>query len=67
MIAPVLDSSSTVMGITIRFARPFVTAVYGSGEEGIEVYVAKLKAELCDVMAMCGAKNISEINSDMLF
>ena len=51
----------------VVIARPFVTAVYGGGEEGIESYVAKLKAELSDVMAMCGAKNIGEINSDMLF
>ncbi len=51
----------------VVIARPFVTAVYGGGEEGIKVYVEKLKAELCDVMSMCGAKNINEINSSMLF
>ena len=51
----------------VVIARPFVTAVYGEGEEGIKTLVAKLKAELSDVMAMCGAKTISEINSDMLF
>ena len=51
----------------VVIARPFVTAVYGGGEEGIEAYVAKLKAELVDVMSMCGAKNIGEINSEMLF
>ena len=51
----------------VVIARPFVTAVYGGGEEGIACYVAKLKAELCDVMSMCGAKNIGEICSDMLF
>ena len=51
----------------VVIARPFVTAVYGGGEEGIKAYTDKLKAELCDVMAMCGAKNIGEINSDMLY
>ena len=51
----------------VVIARPFVTAVYGGGEEGIAAYTAKLKAELCDVMAMCGAKNIGEISSDMLY
>jgi isopentenyl diphosphate isomerase/L-lactate dehydrogenase-like FMN-dependent dehydrogenase len=48
-------------------ARPVVTAVYGGAEEGIAAYVAKLKTELCDIMAMCGAKNIGEISSDMLY
>lgn len=51
----------------VVIARPFVTAVYGGGTEGIEAYVAKLKSELCDVMAMCGAKSIADINSDMLY
>lgn len=51
----------------VVIARPFVTAVYGGGTEGIQVYVDKLKSELRDVMSMCGAKNISEINSNMLF
>ncbi len=51
----------------VVIARPFVTAVYGGGEEGISALVNKLKAELSDVMEMCGAKTISDINSDMLF
>ncbi len=51
----------------VVIARPFVTAAYGGGTEGIQVYVDKLKSELRDVMSMCGAKNISEINSNMLF
>ena len=51
----------------VVIARPFVTAVYGAGTEGVKSYTEKLKSELCDVMSMCGAKNISEINSDMLF
>ena len=51
----------------VVIARPFVTAVYGGQDEGIEAYVSKLKTELCDVMAMCGAKSIADISSDMLY
>lgn len=51
----------------VVIARPFVTAVYGGGTEGVKAYVTQLKNELSDVMAMCGASSISEINSDMLF
>ncbi len=51
----------------VVIARPYVVAVYGGGEEGIKIYTQKLKSELCDVMSMCGAKKISEINSSMLF
>ncbi|MBQ5783098.1 MAG: alpha-hydroxy-acid oxidizing protein [Oscillospiraceae bacterium] len=51
----------------VVIARPFVTAVYGGGEEGIRAYVDKLKAELSDVMSMCGAATIADINSDMLY
>ena len=51
----------------VVIARPFVTAVYGGGTEGIAAYVDKLKTELCDVMAMCGAKSIADISSDMLY
>ena len=48
-------------------ARPFVTAVYGGGEEGVKLYIEKIGAELADTMAMCGAKDIASITKDMLF
>lgn len=51
----------------VIIARPYVTAVYGGAQEGIKAYTDKLKAELADVMSMCGAKTIADINSDMLF
>ena len=40
--------------------------IYGGGAEGVQVYVDKLKAELEDTMAMCGAHSLSEITSDMV-
>lgn len=51
----------------VVIARPFVTAVYGGGEEGVKAYIDKLHGELEDVMAMCGAHCISEITSDMIW
>jgi 4-hydroxymandelate oxidase len=51
----------------VLIARPFVTMVYGGGAEGVQVYVDKLKAELSDAMAMCGAHCLRDINRSMLF
>lgn len=51
----------------VIIARPYVTSVYGAAEEGVKVYTDKLKAELSDVMSMCGAKTIKDINFDMLY
>ena len=50
----------------VVIARPFVTAVYGGGEEGVKVYIDKLASELEDAMAMCGAHSIVEITADMI-
>ena len=51
----------------VLICRPFVTAVYGGGAEGVQVYVDKLKAELADTMAMCGAHKLSDIKRSMIF
>ena len=51
----------------VLIARPFVNMVYGGGAEGVKVYVEKLKAELADTMAMCGAHSLADINRSMLF
>ena len=48
-------------------ARPYVTAVYGGGAEGVQVLTAKLQAELADTMAMCGVHSLGEISRDMIF
>lgn len=50
----------------VIIARPFVTAVYGGGAEGVEAYTNKIGEELRDTMAMCGAANIAEITRDMI-
>ena len=51
----------------VLIGRPFVNMVYGGGAEGVQVYVDKLKAELADTMAMCGAHSLKDINRSMLF
>lgn len=51
----------------VVIARPFVTAVYGGGAEGVKLYVEKLGAELADTMAMCGANSLEEITRDMIW
>ena len=51
----------------VIMARPYVTAVYGGGEEGVKVLTAKIKAEMEDAMAMCGVHSLAEISKDMLF
>jgi NAD(P)H-dependent flavin oxidoreductase YrpB (nitropropane dioxygenase family) len=51
----------------VLIARPFVTMVYGAGAEGIRVYTDRLKAELSDTMAMCGAHSLSDICRSMVY
>ncbi len=51
----------------VLICRPFVTAVYGGGREGVQCYIEKLGAELADTMAMCGAFTLSDISRDMIW
>lgn len=51
----------------VLIGRPFVNMVYGGGAEGVQVYVDKLRSELADTMAMCGAHKLSDIKRSMLF
>ena len=50
----------------VLICRPFVTAVYGGGAEGVKCYIDKLAGELADTMQMCGAHSIAEITPDMV-
>ncbi len=51
----------------VMIARPFVTSVYGGGEEGVKLYIEQLGSELADAMAMCGAHDLRSITRDMVF
>jgi len=39
----------------------------GAAADGIKIYTDKLKAELQDAMAMCGAHSLADIQRSMLF
>lgn len=51
----------------VIICRPFVTALYGGGEDGVQLYIEKIGAELADTMAMCGANSLKEITKDMIW
>ncbi len=44
-----------------------ITAVYGGAEEGVQLLVEQLGAELADTMRMCGAADLASINRDMVY
>ena len=50
----------------VLIGRNFVNMIYGGGAEAVQVYVDKLKSELEDTMAMCGAHSLAEITRDMV-
>lgn len=51
----------------VLMARPFVTAMYGGGAEGVAAYIRKVSGELEDAMTMCGASSLKEIKKTMLW
>lgn len=51
----------------VLVCRPFVVTVYGAGAEGVKGYFDQLVDELKDVMEMCGAKTLADIERGMLY
>lgn len=51
----------------VVIARPFVTAVYGGGKDGVQTLIKKLAGELEDAMAMCGVHSLAEITEDVVW
>ena len=47
-----------------RIGRPYVTAAYGGGAEGVALYTEKLKAELKDAMTNCAT--LAEITKEKI-
>lgn len=45
-------------------ARPFVTAVYGGGVEGVQMLIGQMQNELVSAMLMTGCKTLSDITGD---
>ena len=50
----------------VLICRPFCTAWFGGGAEGVKLVVEKLRGELKEAMYMCGAHRLSEITADMV-
>ncbi len=50
----------------VVIARPYVTAVYGGGAEGVKLYTEKIGEELRDTMLMCGAASLKDIDRGMI-
>ncbi|WP_461810284.1 alpha-hydroxy-acid oxidizing protein [Faecalimonas sp.] len=51
----------------VIICRPFVTALYGGGEEGVKLYINKIGQELTDAMEMCGANSLKDITKEMIW
>ena len=51
----------------VIICRPFVTALYGGGEDGVKLYIEKIGQELADAMEMCGANSLQEITKEMIW
>lgn len=45
----------------VLVCRPFVVAAYGGGQQAMEGLLAQYRAELADVMEMCGLHGVAEI------
>ena len=48
----------------VIIARPYVVAVYGGAQEGIEALTGKLGSELADTMKMCGTPDLKSISRE---
>ena len=51
----------------VLVARPYVTAVYGSAEEGVHILTEKLGSELADTMKMCGCASLKDISDENIW
>lgn len=48
----------------VFIGRPYITAAYGGGAEGVHVYTEKVRTELIDAMNMCGCPTLKDIHRD---
>jgi 4-hydroxymandelate oxidase len=51
----------------VLIGRPFVTASFGGGSEGVKSYIDFLKSELKSAMVLTGCKSIKDVNNRVLF
>ena len=51
----------------VLIGRPFVTASFGGGKDGVKAYVNKVKSELESTMILTGCKTIKDIDSKVIY
>ena len=51
----------------VLIGRPFVTASFANGKEGVKEYVASLQSELKSAMILTGCNTISEIDEKVIY
>ncbi|MFR2317306.1 alpha-hydroxy-acid oxidizing protein, partial [Terrisporobacter sp.] len=51
----------------VLIGRPFVTASFGGGKEGVEMYVNKVIDELEATMRLTGCQSIKDIDGKVIF
>jgi isopentenyl diphosphate isomerase/L-lactate dehydrogenase-like FMN-dependent dehydrogenase len=50
----------------VLICRPFATAWFGGGAEGVSTYINMLKTEFSEAMYMVGARKVSDLCPDMV-
>jgi len=51
----------------VLIGRPFVTASFGGGREGVKLYIDKLANELKSAMILTGCKDVKSIDSKIIY
>lgn len=51
----------------VLIGRPFVTAAFGGGREGVKMYIDKIASELKVAMILTGCKDIKSIDSSVIY
>ena len=51
----------------VLIGRPFVTASFGGGKDGVKAYVNKVKSELESTMILTGCKSMKDIDSKVIY
>ncbi|EGT4967066.1 TPA: alpha-hydroxy-acid oxidizing protein [Clostridioides difficile] len=51
----------------VLMGRPFVTASFGGGLDGVEFFIEKVRNELCETMILTGCQNVKDIDGRVIW
>ncbi|MCG6527917.1 alpha-hydroxy-acid oxidizing protein [Vibrio parahaemolyticus] len=51
----------------VLMGRPFVTASFGGGLDGVEFFIEKIRNELCETMILTGCQNVKDIDGRVIW